>query len=96
MEQTLDSFVDTISYTALLVALSNPVILVGLPIEEKFGMNSPISGFFEESQAEQFRALIPERHRDVLVALAKADAGVVSIRDYFHSLPDLTAAQFQK
>ena len=68
----------------------------GLPITEKHGMNGPASGFFEEWQAEHIRALIPERHRDVLVALAEADPGVVSIRDYFYSLPDLTAEQFQK
>ena len=96
LDKTLDSFVATISYIAMIVALSNPVLLVGLPIEEKFGMNGPISGFFEEGQTERLRALIPERHRDVLVALAEADPGVVSIRDYFDSLPDLTADQFQK
>ena len=96
LEKALDSFVATIGYIALLIALSNPVLLFGLPITEKHGMNGPASGFFEEWQAEHIRALIPERHRDVLVALAEADPGVVSIRDYFYSLPDLTAEQFQE
>ena len=85
-----------IGYIALLIALSNPVLLFGLAITKKHGMNGPASGFFEEWQAEHIRSLIPERNRDVLVALAEADPGVVSIRDYFYSLPDLTAEQFQE
>ena len=96
LEKALDSFVATIGYIALLIALSNPVLVFGLPLTEKHGINGPASGFFEEGQAELIRALIPERHRDVLVTLAEADPGVVSIRDYFYSLPDLTAEQFKK
>jgi len=96
LEKTLDSFVATISYIAMLVALSNPALLFGLPIEEKFGINGPISGFFEEGQTERLRALIPERHRDILVALAEEDPGVVSIREYFCSLPNLSVDQIQK
>ena len=96
LEKTLDSFVATISYIAMLVALSNPALLFGLPIEEKFGINGPISGFFEEGQTERLRALIPERHRDILVALAEEDPGVVNIRDYFCSLPNLSVDQIQK
>lgn len=96
LEKALDSFVATMGYIALLIVLSNPVLVFGLPLTEKHGINGPASGFFEEWQAELVRALIPERHRDVLVALAEADPGVVSIRDYFSSLPDLTAEQFKK
>ena len=59
-------------------------------------MNGPASGFFEDQQAERLRTLIPESHRDALIALAEADPGVVSIRDYFYSLPDLTAEQYQE
>ena len=95
MEKTLDSFVATVGYIAMLVALSNPALLFGLPVEEKLGINGPISGFFEEWQAKHIRALIPERYRDILVALADADPCVVSIKDYFRSRPDLTAQQFQ-
>ena len=96
LEKALDSFVDTISYIALLIALSNPVLLSDLPIEEKFGINGPASGFYEEGQAENLRELIPEKHRDVLVNLAKADDHVVSVRDWVSSRPDLTAEQLEK
>ena len=96
LEKTLDSFVSTVGYIALLIALSNPVLVFGLPITEKRGINGPVSGFFEEPQAERLRALIPERHREVLVALAEADPCVESIKDYFYSLPDLTTDQFQE
>ena len=100
LKKALDSFVSTIGYVALLVALSNPVLLFGLPVEEKFGINGPVSGFFEDWQAEHLRALIPEGHRKVLVSLADADGRVEGMREYFSSCPDLTvqelAAQFQE
>ena len=96
LEKALDSFVATIGYIALLIALSNPVLVFGLPITEKHGMNGPASGFFEQGQAERLRTLIPESHRDAVIALAEAEPDVESIRDYFHSLPDLTADQFQE
>ena len=96
LEKVLDSFVATVGYIALLIALSNPVLVFGLPITEKHGMNGPASGFFEEWQAERLRALIPERHREVLVALTEAAPCVEESKDHFSSLPDLTAEQFQE
>ena len=93
LEKALDSFVITVGYIAMLVALSNPILVFGLPITEKCGLNGPISGFFEESQAERLRTLIPDRHRDALVALAEADPDVESSKRYFCSLPDLTVEQ---
>ena len=90
LEKALDSFVTTIGYIAMVVALSNPVLVFGLPITEKCGLNGPISGFFEQAQAERLRTLIPQRHRDALVALAEADVDVESSKRYFRSLPDLT------
>ena len=95
LEKVLDSFVETISYAALLMALSNPVLLFGLPVEGKYGINGPCSGFFEEGQAEFLRALISERYRDFLVALAEKDSRVTGVRDHFCSRPDLTDQQLQ-
>ena len=95
LEKALDSFIVTISYIALLAALSNPVLLFGLPVEEKFGINGPVSGFFEDWQTEHLLALIPERHRKVLVSLAEADDRVQGMRDYFSSQPDLTAEELE-
>ena len=85
LEKALDSFVETISYAALLMALSNPVLLFGLPVEDKYGINGPSSGFFEEGQAECLQALIPERYRDFLVALTEKDPRVIGARDHFRA-----------
>ena len=95
LEKALDSFVATISYIALVISLSNPVLLFGLPIEEKFGINGPASGFYGEGQAENLRALIPEKHRDALVNLAQADNRVMGYRDWVSSRPDLTVEQLK-
>lgn len=90
LERSLDSFVDTIRYIALLLALSNPVLLFGLPLEEKCGINVPVSGFFADRQAERLRALIPKRHRAVLVSLAEKVGYGVGVRECFSSLPEMT------
>ncbi len=85
LEKALDSFVETIGYVALLMALSNPVLPFGLPVEDKYGINGYSSGFFEEGQAEFLQSLIPERYRDFLVALAGKDSRVIGVRDHFRA-----------
>ena len=95
LEKSLDSFVATVGYIALLIALANPILMFSLPIYDKHGLNGPLSGFFEEWQVERLRSLIPERHRDALVALAEADPDVESIRKHFDSLPDLPADELE-
>lgn len=95
-EKALDSFIATVGYIALLAAMSNPVLLFGLPVEEKFGMNPPACGVFEDWQAKHLRALIPERHRRVLVSLADTDDRVQGMREFVSSRPDMTAEDLEK
>ncbi len=94
LEKVLDSLIATIGYIALLIAMSNPVLLFGFPVEQKYGINGPF-GFFEEEQAERLRTLIPEKYRNSLVALAEEGPCPTGFRDHFLSLPDLTAQQRQ-
>ena len=96
LEKALDSFIATVSYIALLAALSNPVLLFGLPVEQKFGTNPPASGVFEDWQSEHLRTLIPERHRKALVSLADSHDRVQGMKEFFSSLPDLTDEELEK
>ncbi len=92
--KVLDSYVETIGYTALLMAMSYPVVLFGMPVEKKYGMNGPL-GFLEEGQAEHLRTLIPEKYRDSLIALAEEDPRVTGARDDCYGRPDLTDQEWQ-
>lgn len=95
LEKVLDSLIATIGYIALLLAMSNPVLLFGYPVEKKYGINGPL-GFFEEEQAKRLRTLIPEKYRNSLVVLAEKDYGAAGFKEHFLSLPDLTPQQLQK
>ena len=96
LEKSLDSFIATVGYIALLAAMSNPVLLFGLPVEQKFGINGPASSVFEDWQSENFRGLIPEKHRKALVALADTHDLVQGMRAFFSSHPDLPVEEVEK
>lgn len=83
-------YILTIKEIVALQSLYNPVILVGVPFEEKFGLEGPMSGYMNEGQAELVRELIPEKYREYFDFLIENDDEIKSIVDYFNSLPDLT------
>lgn len=96
LDKSLDSFVATVGYIALLIALANPVLMFRLPIYDKYGLNGPLSGVFEEWQVERLRSLIPEKHRNILVTLAESDPDVDIIRKHFDALPDMPADELKR
>lgn len=87
--RTLDRLIDTCGHIAIALVVANPILLVGLPISAKYGLNEPL-GFSEDGQAEKLRSLVPTTVRDQIVALAEADPTIQSIRDYMHNLPDIS------
>jgi hypothetical protein len=91
---TTDTLIETCEHILVALVLANPVLLFGVPVTEKYGLNEP-SGFFEDGQSEALRALLPPALRDELVALASADEGVLSLRTHFESMHDLTPEEIQ-
>jgi len=83
-------YILTIKEIVALQSLYNPVILVGVPFEEEFGLDGPMSGYMNEGQAELVRELIPEKYREYFNFLIENDEEIKSIVEYFNSLPDLT------
>jgi hypothetical protein len=92
--ETLKSFCDfyirTVEEIIVIQALYNPVILVGVPFDEKFGLEGPMSGFFNDLQAESVNKLIPEKYRTFFDKLIDGDEEIKGVIEYFNSLPDLT------
>lgn len=96
---TLDTFANyyirTVKEIVVLLALYNPRILIGLPIDEKFGLNPPFSGFFYDYQAEIVEKLIPERYKEIFAELKNNDQEILDIIEWFNSFPDLTEEQLK-
>ncbi|MBK8501524.1 MAG: hypothetical protein IPL46_04550 [Saprospiraceae bacterium] len=98
--ETLESFanfyIKTVKEIVTLLALYNPKILLGLPIDEKFGLNPPFSGFFYEGQAEIVFKLIPENYQEHFKMLRDNDQENKDIIEWFESMPDLTEEQIRE
>jgi hypothetical protein len=90
LETFCDFYIKTVGEIVVMLALYNPMILVGVPLDEKFGLNGPASGFFYEGQAELVHKLIPDTYKDYFKEMAENDIEIKSVLEYFNSLPDLT------
>lgn len=92
--ETLDTFCDfyikTVEEIIVVLSLYNPMILVGVPLDEKFGINGPASGYFYDGQAELVHSLIPDEYKNYFKELSENDIEILSVVEYFNSLPDLT------
>ncbi len=93
MKRVADTFVETVRHVATIVAIENPVLLVGLDMEDKFGINPPMSGFFTEVQAARLRELLLPFLRSDLISLAGQDGEVQAVRQWIAGLPDITDEQ---
>ena len=82
------SYLLTISHIAVILAAYNPILLVGLPLEQKFADNPPLSGFFNEGQSKLLWELIPPQYHFSLNHIVKTDDEVQSILSWIDGLPD--------
>jgi hypothetical protein len=98
--ETLDTFCDfyikTVEEIIVVLSLYNPMILVGVPLDEKFGLNGPASGYFYDGQAELVHSLIPDEYKKYFKELAENDVEIQSVIDYFNSLPNMTAEEINE
>lgn len=85
-----DYYIRTVSEIIVMLSLYNPIILVGIPIVEKFGLNGPSSGYFNEGQAELVHQLLPEKYKIYFKTLSEKDLQITSLVEYYNSLPDIT------
>jgi len=96
LESICDFYIKTVGEIIVMLALYNPMILVGVPLDEKFGLNPPISGFFYEEQAKLVHKLIPNKYKSFFSDLTDNDVEISSIIEYFNSLPDLTKEEIDE
>ena len=84
-----------VSNICCLLSAYNPVLLVELPLDDKFGLNEPISGFYQKIGAELIMDLIPIKYKAFFKDLRDNDTDVQSIIEWMNDLPDLTKEEFE-
>jgi len=87
-------FTSSVGEIAFICAIANPISLFGLPIEEKFGINPPASGYLQEYQSERLRKIIPMELSSHIIRCAEMDEGCKTTIDWIMSLPDISAEEF--
>ncbi len=91
-----DLYIRVVQEIATMMALFNPPLLIGLPIEEKFGVNEPIGGYYNEFQSAKFKEILPEHYREFFESFVKEDSEIIGVHRYFNDLPDLSDDDINK
>jgi hypothetical protein len=94
LEKTLKGFIDIFCSVAhcsvVLILLKYPIGVQYLPLEVKFGLNTPAGGFLDaDARAAVIKILEPVAEK-LLRIISEADPAVQSIVEQIESLPDLS------
>jgi len=90
LKQLLDTFIETFKNICTCIAITNPILLIGLPLDEKYGFDTPTSGFFREHQANDLWHLLIGNTKEFFKILVANDVELISIMNWMNSLPDKT------
>lgn len=91
-----DAYISCVEEIVVMLSLYNPIIIVALPMFEKFGTNPPMSGFYDELQSEVINQLIPSRYKAFFENLKQTDEEINGIVEWVTSQPDLTQEQIEE
>lgn len=92
----LDLYITVVRQLAISLCLYNPILLIGLPIDAKFGLNPPTGGFYNEGQSEAIRKLIPIKYELFFKRLIQNDDEVKDLLYWINTFPDLTEKQLKE
>lgn len=91
-----DLYIKTVKEIVALQSLYNPVILIGVPFEEKFGIEGPMSGYLNDIQSGMVNSLIPLEYKEYFNQVIENDKEIKSVINYFNLLPDLTEVDLKE
>lgn len=92
----LNTFIETFKNLCTCIAITNPILLIGLPIDEKYGFDTPVSGFFREHQSQELWDLLIDNTKEFFRKLIKTDLELSSISNWMNGLPDKTDEEIEK
>jgi hypothetical protein len=86
LQSFLTNYISTLEHIAIIYSIQNPILIIGLPIYEKFG-NSGNHGFFSEDQAMNLRNLLPKEYLEYIQQLTEFEIIKYKIKE-IKTLPD--------
>lgn len=95
LKDFLDCFIGVAEHICVALALYNPIILEGLDLDAKFGLNTPMSGFFYPGQTEILMKIIPLQYHGFFEKIKLEDEEFLSILSWFNGLDDLSEEQIE-
>ena len=99
VEATMRKFVadarEVCQVAAVALAIQRPILLISLPLWERFGLNPPMSGYLEAMESENLRSFIEPKRLLWLEEYASADENVRLVIDWIESRPDLTPEEIE-
>ena len=93
--KAMEDFVSVVEQLAILFVIQNVGLLAPVDKDAKWGLNPPISGFFYEHQTERLLNVMPSQYAEYFRALSASDPTIVSLREYFEALPDISEEEMQ-
>lgn len=98
--ETLENFVikanDVSEVIAIALVLKYPILLISLPIFDKFGLNPPMSGFLDYEGVEAIERIIDSEKLKLLKEITYNDDNSKSIIEWIESLPDISKEELEK
>lgn len=79
-----------------MLLLKYPIGMQNLPLWDKFGLNSPMGGFLDESSQQAVLATLDGDTREVLKNISDNDTTVKEIVRHIINMPDLTEEQIRE
>jgi hypothetical protein len=76
--------------------VKHPIGIIGLPMDEKFGLDPPLGLALNTGESERLRAVLTPAEVSFVEELARQDPRVQSIVQWVHSQPDLAESDFQR
>lgn len=95
-ERAARAYIEAVQQMCTILAATNPVLLHGLPMDEKFGLDPPIGGFFNTTQTERLWRLLPDETQPFFRGLLETDPDVAAVVRQIEGMPDLTDAEMDE
>jgi len=91
----IDVLHECIESVSIAFILRSPVLLIGLPLFQKFGLNPPASGFLEQDGVDLLRSVIAPERLKVLDAVAADDDFARDAKEWVMERPDVTTEEIE-
>lgn len=98
-EKGFNRWIDLMRNTVRIVVtchlIKYPVSLCNLPIDEKFGLNTPM-GLINPHETEYLINILPSEYQTVLKVISENNVEAQDVAKWVYSLPDVTEEEFEE